>query len=369
MDNICILLQMILGFYVFYKAQVEEQMIFLTIGVIVGHFIFYLLSQLTSSKRSKSLLYIGDIGILIFASVFISSEFWVVAIARNVEWTYWINKKVMVFSTVGLFCWMTLREPRLINEQGILLLLTILFLVVLFWYEEKVQHGKDTNQQLREKLYQANHKLEYVQKDTSQIEEAAKLQERNLLVQKLHDKVGHTLAANIMQLEAVKILLRSNEDEALKMLEGTIHNLRVGMDDIRYTLRSLKPERSEMGINQVKGILEDLQSNHAIETELLFEGNLEAINLNIWQVIIQNLKEAVTNLLKYSEADRLTVRIDVFHKVIKVQFKDNGRPNGHYEKGLGLMGMEERTQSINGRLVINTGNGFEVLMVINREDI
>ncbi len=369
MDSICILLQLILSFHIFYKAQGSFQGIVLVLGSVVVHLILYLMMRLRSQGGLKCFLYVLDIMLLAGAAFFVNSGFWIMAAAVNAEFTSRYKQEVMLLTTSVLLVFLIILQPGLIIEQGTLLVLVIIVLGTLSKYEEKINGFKKTNEQLRDKLNKANRKIEYVQKEVSQIEEATKIQERNILVQKLHDKIGHTLAANIMQLEAAKIILHTSQEDALKMLEGTIQNLRSGMDDIRGTLREIKPEQSELGINQIKYILDELSRNSLVETEFSFEGDLSAISLNVWHVIAQNLRETVTNLLKYSKADRLRVKIEVFHKIIKVQFKDNGEPQAYFEKGLGLMGIEERTQSINGRLVINTNEGFETLMIINRGEI
>ncbi|WP_069999737.1 sensor histidine kinase [Cellulosilyticum sp. I15G10I2] len=367
MGNICILLQCILSFHIFYSALTAERMAFGIVGSIIVHLIIYLVNHLCRSKKMSASLYIIDIILLILMAYSVNEHFGLLAASINVEFI--ARYKYRMISNFILPGYLFITNGIWLREQWLLFVLLIFFLSMLFKYEEKIKSIKRNNEDLRDKLYHANIKLESIQKEASHIEEAAKLQERNILVQKLHDKIGHTLAANIMQLEAVKIILQSNIEEAGKMLALTIENLRNGMDDIRHTLKDIKPECSEVGLNQIRYILEDLQNTHGIETEFLFEGDVGAISLSIWHVTLQNLKETITNLLKYSKADRFTVRIEVFHKIIKIQFKDNGTAIEQYENGLGLMGIEERTQSINGRLVINTNSGFETLMILKREDI
>jgi signal transduction histidine kinase len=339
------------------------------VGGIALHFIIYLIIQLAHLNKVKNVLYTIDLMILILIASLIDRNFWLLASATNAEFTSKYTYRLMMGSSFMLVLYLLITDLSLLKQQGILFILILLIMSILVKYEEKLIGMKKMNEDLRDKLYEGNRRLEYIQKEVSQIEQATKVQERNLLVQKLHDKIGHTLAANIMQLEVIKMIVHKNKEDAIKMLEATINNLRNGMDDIRHTLRDIKPEQSEVGINQIKKILDDLKCTHSIDTELFFEGDLSSLTLNIWHVIIQNLKEAITNLLKYSKADRLSVRIEIFHKIIKVQFKDNGLPIEYYEKGLGLMGIEERTQSINGRLVIHTDNGFEILMIISREGI
>jgi signal transduction histidine kinase len=51
--------------------------------------------------------------------------------------------------------------------------------------------------------------------------------------------------------------------------------------------------------------------------------------------------------------------IEVFKKIIKVEYKDNGTGSGNIEAGMGLEAIEERTVSVGGRCFITKGeNGF-----------
>ncbi|MGL6175031.1 MAG: sensor histidine kinase, partial [Cellulosilyticaceae bacterium] len=209
-------------------------------------------------------------------------------------------------------------------------------------------------------------RIEEIAKEKSQIEYLTKVNERNLLAQRLHDKIGHTLAGNIMQLEVVKIIFKQDIDKAVEMVGQITDQLRAGMDDIRLTLRELKPEQSEVGIQQIKSILKDVESRHEIKTYLNYEGDLENIGINRWKIIEDNLQEVVTNFLKYSEGDQMSVSIQNLNQVIRVSFEDNGKVQGPIKKGLGIKGIEERMVMNNGRMVLNTDKGFQIILIFNK---
>jgi signal transduction histidine kinase len=88
-------------------------------------------------------------------------------------------------------------------------------------------------------------------------------------------------------------------------------------------------------------------------------GELNNISLDVWTCIHDNLKECLTNVLKHSNASEFNLLIDVFKKIIKVEYKDNGKSSENYEIGLGLEAIEERTLKANGRCYFTKGeNGF-----------
>jgi signal transduction histidine kinase len=70
-------------------------------------------------------------------------------------------------------------------------------------------------------------------------------------------------------------------------------------------------------------------------------------------------KEAITNLVKYSEASR--VRIHLFERggAVVLQIQDNGKglPDNPETQGNGLLNMHRRAKEIKGNLLIHSANG------------
>ncbi|WP_370649794.1 ATP-binding protein [uncultured Clostridium sp.] len=78
------------------------------------------------------------------------------------------------------------------------------------------------------------------------------------------------------------------------------------------------------------------------------------------------MKEALTNAAKYSNATKINVSILVFNMFYRVEVRDNGNGVERLAKGLGLSGIEERLEEINGRVEYYNDNGFVINMVINK---
>jgi signal transduction histidine kinase len=58
------------------------------------------------------------------------------------------------------------------------------------------------------------------------------------------------------------------------------------------------------------------------------------------------------------------VEVRVLNRLIKAVVSDNGQGARKVVKGLGLIGMEERTAAVNGTVVADGTNGFSVTMLI-----
>ncbi|MGL6107831.1 sensor histidine kinase [Romboutsia sp.] len=241
-----------------------------------------------------------------------------------------------------------------------------IFIYEIMNYESRLLKLEKDNYKLREK----NNTLEEIRKKENKTAhqniEAVKIEERNLISQKLHDKIGHTLAGSIIQLEALKIVIINDTEKGKEMLENVIDNLRNGMDDIRQTLRRIKPEQEEVNLNNLKRIIDDFSQKSNISTNLKIEGDLNEVNLVYWRALIDCCREILTNSIKYSTGDLLNLEISVLNKIIRLHIKDNGAYKGSLKKGMGLIGIEERIINLGGDVYFDNENGFSTLIILKR---
>jgi signal transduction histidine kinase len=82
------------------------------------------------------------------------------------------------------------------------------------------------------------------------------------------------------------------------------------------------------------------------------------------------IQEAITNIVKHAEAKRATIRVEFKDSAIAAMIGDDGKgfdPQGsHGERGLGLLGMEERVTRLGGTLRIDSkpGRGTRIALEI-----
>ncbi|MDP4144622.1 MAG: histidine kinase [Bacillota bacterium] len=239
-----------------------------------------------------------------------------------------------------------------------------------FYYTYVYQHNKillliKENDDLREKNYRLNTILDKTEQYEAQIKYTSVLEERNRISQEIHDKIGHTISASLMQLEAAKLLLSKDADRAFAMVQNVIDVLRNGSEGIRSTLRNIKPKSEQMGFNKLKLMVEEFQAKNSISTQLLYSGDLEKIAYFQWKIILDNVGEALTNCVKHSDASTVKVKIEVLNKIVKAEVKDDGNGNLNIIKSLGLLGMEERTENAGGKLLIHGESGFSIITLLN----
>lgn len=201
-----------------------------------------------------------------------------------------------------------------------------------------------------------------------QVRRVVQLEERNRLAREVHDRVGHAITGSVVQLEAASALLASDPSRAGRMVKRSIEVLREGMESVRSTLRGIKPKPEELGVGRLRSVLDRFTAASSIQSRLTYAGDTSSIGLARWAVIIDNTREALTNIVKHSGASRVTMSIEILAKLLKVEIRDDGRGAYTVKKGLGLRGIEERTQEEGGTLIIDGSSGFSLIALFPREE-
>ena len=189
------------------------------------------------------------------------------------------------------------------------------------------------------------------------------LEERSNLAQALHDKLGHNINGSIYQLEAIKLLMDKDPEKSKQMTQAVIDQLRTGMDEIRAILRKERPEKKDLALLQIYKLCEDCNQK-GVETNLEIEGDVTQITDRLWEVILDNAFEAVSNSMKYARCKNILIKINILNKFIRCSITDDGVGCEKIKDGMGISGMRSRVRSVNGTLDFVSEAGFTVNMLL-----
>ena len=189
------------------------------------------------------------------------------------------------------------------------------------------------------------------------------LEERSNLAQALHDKLGHNINGSIFQLEAIKLLMDKDPEKSKQMTQAVIDQLRTGMDEIRAILRKERPEKKDLALLQIYKLCEDCKQT-GVETNLEIEGDVTQITDRLWEVILDNAFEAVSNSMKYARCKNILIKINILNKFVRCSITDDGVGCENIKDGMGISGMRSRVRSVNGTLDFASEAGFTVNMLL-----
>jgi signal transduction histidine kinase len=89
------------------------------------------------------------------------------------------------------------------------------------------------------------------------------------------------------------------------------------------------------------------------------------INQNIFWIIYRSIQESLTNSFRHGKASQIVIAFWKSESEILLNIWDNGNGTDAIKEGIGLQGMHERLQSVNGKLtVVNLHHGFQVSISI-----
>ena len=142
----------------------------------------------------------------------------------------------------------------------------------------------------------------------------ATLNERNRIAREIHDNVGHQLSSAILQLGALRIV--DSESKPLITLEKTLN---LAMDNIRQSVHNLYDTSIDLYL-QLKMLTEDFKF-----CDIVLEYNVEEIyNSQIKYAIIAIVKEALSNIIKHSNATKVDVSMIEHPAFYQLIIYDNG---------------------------------------------
>jgi signal transduction histidine kinase len=184
--------------------------------------------------------------------------------------------------------------------------------------------------------------------------------ERRSLARELHDEVGQALTAIKM---SVGVALRSpgtppRARAALEEARGLAETTLQGVRDLSQLLHPSMLD--DFGLPEtLAAYLRNFSKRTGIRAYFSLEGIDERLPPDVEICIYRIVQEALTNVSRHSGALTCDVSLRRAGERVELQIEDSGRgmtltSDAHDDRrGLGLMGMRERAQALDGRLALS----------------
>ena len=198
----------------------------------------------------------------------------------------------------------------------------------------------------------ANRKLQMANEE---IEQLAKLAERERIARDLHDVLGHTLSVIVLKSELAGRLFARDPQRAAAEIADVETISRQALSEVREAIRGYRTEGLAAEIKRAQSTLD------AAGVTLVCEERLPALNPAEETVVSLVVREAVTNVVRHAQASRCVMRFSTEDGKRALLVEDDGR-GGAREEGNGLRGMRERVESLGGRFAIDGTRGTRLLI-------
>jgi two-component system, NarL family, sensor histidine kinase DesK len=185
------------------------------------------------------------------------------------------------------------------------------------------------------------------------VEEMAKLAERERIARDLHDLLGHTLSVIALKSELASKL--ADRDPA-----GAVAEIR---DVERVSREALAEVRGAVEGYKGRGFSGELHSAHQTlgTAGVRLDAAVEPVTLTARYetVLALALRETITNVVRHARASVCRVALGVDRGELVLTIQDDG-VGGPLREGNGLTGMRERVTSVGGTLVVDVDRGVRV---------
>lgn len=239
----------------------------------------------------------------------------------------------------------------------------VLFLIYIVILMMKDRRERERIKLLNEQLQKANEQLhEFAQEK----ELMGETKERNRLAREIHDTLGHILTGISVGIDAVLVLMDIAPDKAKEQLEGIGDTARRGLQDVRRSVRKLKPDALErMSLNNaIHQMIEDMSK--VTNTKIYFVSYMEELEFEAdeEEVIYRIIQESTTNAIRHGKATEIWIRISEKDEELMIIISDNGCGCESIKEGFGLKHIRERVELLNGEVNYQGMIGFTIIAKI-----
>lgn len=210
-----------------------------------------------------------------------------------------------------------------------------------------------------------------------------KEKERQRIARELHDSTVQNLTHLIHRIELSSMFIDQDTVRSKLELESCIKILKTSIEEIRETIFNLRPMSfDDLGFKQcIENLIANIKLNYR---NCIVELNVFDLDQYDWKIknkksinlflvtVYRIIQEAISNIIKHSEADKIILEIKCIDANCIINIKDNGKGFSvedtleQNEKHFGLSDMQDRVNILNGSIDIisECGQGTELKIEI-----
>lgn len=200
--------------------------------------------------------------------------------------------------------------------------------------------------------------------------------ERQRIARELHDETGQTLTALGLGLRGMSRTISSNSHRAI---EQAVQLEKLAMDGIQELQRMVAglhpPQLDDLGLlAAIRWYANDITKRYGIKINIANHGGKPALSSDVRSVVFRIAQEAINNVVRHANADKIDIRLDYSIDNIYLRVEDNGQgfdtnvvlaKKAGKPTAWGLLGMVERASLVGGTCNIFSHPGKGTLIEVN----
>ena len=203
--------------------------------------------------------------------------------------------------------------------------------------------------------------------------EMAVLEERNRMAREMHDTLAQGFTGIVLQLESGEQALDDSPSEAREHLTRARNLARQCLQEARRSVWNLLPQALEH--RPIDAALEEevqrFDSSDHVIASFSVTGEKRALPADVQTALLRICQESLTNVRKHAGATEVSVDLTFHSQAVGLRVQDNGKGfdldalrDEADHGGFGLIGIEQRTNLLRGRLDIKSDTSTGTLVEV-----
>lgn len=256
------------------------------------------------------------------------------------------------------------RKNSFIIGVSVIVLLFVAAIFIIYYLNSRnkelllVQEQQKANEEIYQLMFEQQSKID-----------SAKAEEKTRIAMELHDGILNNIYAVRLNLEFSN---RKTDDEAIQKRKEFIKELQSVESEIRAVSHDLSRNvifDQNKNFENILGFMVTSQKNKFatefeadIDQQIDWENMPNTHKVNIYRIV----QEALQNVNKYSKAKQARVEVKMFDDAVKVIINDNGIGFNAESAagGIGLKNLKKRSESLNGKLNIQSQPGQGTIITV-----
>lgn len=233
--------------------------------------------------------------------------------------------------------------------------------------ENSLRTSEETSSKLLTKSRQMQEELRHLSRQLLSVQE----EERRKISRELHDVIAQTLSGINVRLSALKAASTASTTQLQTKITSTQRLVEKSVDIVHRFARELRPTLlDDLGLipalqSFMKGFMEDT----GIRATLKASAAIEEVDISRRTALYRVAQEALTNVARHAHASHVEVGIRRQGGVIHMTVEDNGRgfvvegtSRANKNNRLGLLGMKERIEMVDGTFCVESAPGMHTIV-------
>jgi signal transduction histidine kinase len=183
--------------------------------------------------------------------------------------------------------------------------------------------------------------------------------ERKRISRELHDEIGQALTSILIRLKALQD--ETDTETIAERLDGLRYLTSESIEELRRLAVDLRPAiLDHLGIlPALRWYIQQLAGQSDLTIQFTGPEKVERLPEEIELVLYRVAQEGLTNAIRHSQASQVEVVLEQSAHVLRLRVIDDGKgfDPQNLDRGLGLVGIRERVELLNGNCGVNTTPG------------